>query len=376
MVHVFIRLFYFFPLHYDSYYYLDEAHWLVASGSFHDVLPFYRLYVTAIAILSLMFSEAVTPTIVFQCILSLAASFALYKAGKTLFSSSITGFAASLIYLLWFDLIRWNMTVMTESLCYSLLCFLLVVVVCFQNRPGDYVKVLLLAVLILFSRPTGVIVVCSVLIFLVSCHWRNLMRLNRSIKIMLLSFLVSICLTSGLFVLSQYDLVLQYSKGNIVQYMDYAIGKEVYHQSLTIDTSNLDLPDKNTSRLSQTVYFISHNQLYFIKTSLLKIIFLLTAYRPYYSWFHNMAIGCWMLAIYILFFMGIRVCNNLAIKQFSLALAVLNALTVGMSSLDWDNRFYITMAPVIILFAAGGIDVFRKLIATRFKRFAMFRSTG
>jgi hypothetical protein len=48
----------------------------------------------------------------------------------------------------------------------------------------------------------------------------------------------------------------------------------------------------------------------------------------------------------------------MALKYSVLATIVVNCLLVGISTVDWDNRFYIPMVPGIILMAGGGLSAF------------------
>ena len=102
------------------------------------------------------------------------------------------------------------------------------------------------------------------------------------------------------------------------------------------------------------VYFIVDNPVHFVKAACLKVYYLVTGIRPYYSTLHNAYILCWMVLVYIFYHIGWRNATKSSVRFFTVVVVILNCCLIGISTVDWDNRFYIPMEPGIVLLAGGG----------------------
>jgi hypothetical protein len=61
-----------------------------------------------------------------------------------------------------------------------------------------------------------------------------------------------------------------------------------------------------------------------------------------------------MAGLYFLSFQGWRKASEATINVFIIPVIVVNCGLIAMSTVDWDNRFYIPMEPGIVLLAGGG----------------------
>jgi hypothetical protein len=154
--------------------------------------------------------------------------------------------------------------------------------------------------------------------------------------------------------LDHWNFTDQYLKGNIVTFADYVKGKPLYHESLTIGPPPSKEFATSESPIGRVVRFIFDNPVYFLKTAGLKVTYLIAFVRPYYSWPHNLYLVVWLLSVYAFFVLGWRSTANLPMKLFALTAIILNCGLIAISSVDWDNRFYIPMEPGIVLLAGGG----------------------
>jgi hypothetical protein len=102
------------------------------------------------------------------------------------------------------------------------------------------------------------------------------------------------------------------------------------------------------------IHFALQNPLHFSKAFAMKVGYLISATRPYYSWKHNLFSLVWLALVYTLLYFGFRKCENTALKSGIMVIILLNCLLIGISSVDWDNRFYVPMFPGIALLAGGG----------------------
>jgi hypothetical protein len=338
----------------DADYYVAEGAFFIRNGSFNDTNFFYFIPVLLLGICTLFGPMGVPVFLVFQCCLSLAACFALYRSAALLFKNGKVALAVPLIFLLWWDNIHWNITTMSESVFCSLICFTVYALVQFRGKTKDFLLIGTLTILTLLSRPTGVIVAAACGLFFLTWYRRQILG-NKTILygFAAIATIAFFALVYGM--AHSYDLEDQYARGNIVTYMDLAEGKVVYRESVRLDVSELDVAPEQQSRPYRMYYFITHNPAFLAKMAFWKIAYLVTGFRPYYSLMHNLFTACWLVFIYVLFFFGIRKSVNLSLNVFIIAIIFLNCIIVGFSTIDWDNRFYIPMEPGIVLMAGAGL---------------------
>jgi hypothetical protein len=338
----------------DADYYISEADFYITHRHFQDISFFYLLPIGIFTFFRILEPHGILFLIVFQSVFSLVAAFCLYHSSGKLFDNKRSALITAILFLLWIDNIQWNLTAMTESLFCSLTCILIYVLVTFKSDWRYVLYVLVLSVLIMMTRPTGVLIMGGVMCFLLVIFRVEILASKRVLYGLSLSFLAGFTVL-GYIMAHSYDLEDQYSKGNIITYMDMTAGKSFYSEYARLDVSGLEISDREASMPHRMYYFITHNPGFILKSAAMKIGYLLAAVRPYYSNVHNMYISGWMLMIYTLFAMGIRQTKNVQVKVFVVAVILFNCFIVGLSTIDWDNRFYIPMEPGIVLLAGGAI---------------------
>lgn len=349
----------------DAGVYLREADFFLANGKLHDLShAFYLTHITLITFFRWLFPGHVYPIILFQCVVSGFAVLLLYKASVMIFSNRLSGFLAAVIFLCWWDNIQWNTTLMTESLACSLMCFLIYRLSIFKGKLKDFTWILILLTLGFFTRPTGVIPIVGVIIFLL-VYYRDMVNKVRG----LIFFISAILLLGGILAADQmflrWDFTEQYVQGNIVTYMNVIEGSELYEPSLRLDPTELILPSSQARPLIKMLTFMYQNPIHFLKASSLKFWYLISGIRPYYSTLHNVVVLIWMMVIYGLFYLGWKQLANKPFRFFVMVIILVNCLLVSISTVDWDNRFYIPMEPVIVLVAGRGavyaLDAYKRL---------------
>ena len=349
-------LFYFFGVRdqfVDSRRYIEMADFVISNGRlefFYQI--FYAIPILLLALFRTVFRDGLIAFVVFQSMLSTVAAFFLYRSGAKLFDDARAGYFAAAIFLLWLDCIQWNTTIMTESIASSLICFTIYRLVIFRRTTKDYVVLLLLLILSVMTRPTGVLSIVGVTFFLLS-HYRDALRQNIPLRFSLLLFLSLAFISGGYLMLNEWDFTDQYVKGNVVTYMDVIEGQPHYHESLRLDTTGIALPDASKSPVRKILFFIIENPVQFGKAAVLKVFYLISFYRPYFSTMHNTYTVAWLALVYFLFYFGFRSVGN-PMRSYCLAVIIANCLLVAISAVDWDNRFYLPMQPAIALLAGGG----------------------
>jgi hypothetical protein len=223
-----------------------------------------------------------------------------------------------------------------------------------QERAQQWLVIGFLIALICFSRPTGVIVGAAAGCFVLFKFWKYILA-RKKLLYGLITAVTALLLAFTYIVVHTYDFEEQLVTGNVITYMDLAEGKALYRESGMVDNSKLGLAARNESAPYRLYYFLSRNSGFVLKTALFKVWYLVAGMRPYYSFTHNAFAVCWILAIYFMFFVGIRNAGNLPVKVFVTAVIILNCALVALLTVDWDNRFFIPMEPGIVLMAGGGV---------------------
>jgi len=339
---------------FDSAAYLEAADYIIMHGELQDLHHlFYTVPILIMTVTRLLFPGEIIPILLFQCILSWVATILLYKSAVTIFNSKMAGLMAGVIFLLWLDNIHWNITTMTESIACSIYCFVVYVLSRWQDRPKDIFRLAILLVFAFFSRPTGIVIIIGVFVFLIAHHWGTL-REKRPMLVAIALIGTILIVFSADRMLDHWNFTEQYMKGNIITYADVVKDRPLFHESLTIDPPPSKTFSTSKSPIGRIVSFIYDNPIYFLKTASLKVSYLVAFVRPYYSWSHNIYLMLWISFVYVSFVLGWRTTTNLPVKIFAAATIILNCGLIAISSVDWDNRFYIPMEPGIVLLAGGG----------------------
>jgi len=348
----------------DSATYKQAADFLASHGYLADPdQVFYNVPIFCIALFGLLTADPSALFVGFQCVVSAFAALALYRAAATLFGDALAGLLAAGLYIIWWDMIHWNTTVMTESLAGSIICFLLYSLVHYQARGKDKVVVALWVVASVLTRPTGLIVAVSVLLFFIARTEKRIVVTD--IRFVLLCVVVLVVLLTGAqYLFTRWDFTDQYRRGNIITYADIVEGTSLHYPLMRLDEP-LQMPDTDAPGLLRIVLFVVGNPWYFFKAMILKIAFLLSGMRPYYTILHNVYALMWNGMIYLFFIKGCRMVVRKDIVIVVISVAVLNSLLVGISSVDWDNRFFVPMVPGLVLIAGGGMAAWVRRVVTK-----------
>ncbi len=338
----------------DAASYVRRADYLLIHGSMEDSQDiFYAVPVGLIALFRWLFPGQLVPFLFFQSIVSVLAAIALYRAGSKLFNNTLAGLATGVIFLSGWDTIQWNTTTMTESLACSVICFILYRLTCFRGSAKDYAWIITLLIINFFTRPTGIVIIVGTLAFLLH-YYRHDIRRNYRVMMIGIPCLLILAYWSADQMFTRWDFTDQYRRGNIVTYMDVIEGGTLYRSEMRLDTAGIILTGQEPS-VWKIVAFVINNPAHFVKAACLKVYYLMTGIRPYYSTLHNVYILIWLALMYTLYYIGWRNTPKSSVRFFTMAVVILNCCLIGISTVDWDNRFYIPMQPGIVLLAGGGV---------------------
>jgi hypothetical protein len=348
---------------YDARVYITEADYLLMHGELSEVYRvFYSFPIAVIAFFKILSPHSVLPVLFFQCVVSGLAAYALYRSAEKIFADNRCGFFSALIYLIWWDNMQWNTVIMTESIAQSLICFLIYFLAHLNDRKQNYWFMGIVSLLLLFTRPTSVVILMGVVVYFGNHHWAILKtKPIATASLVVLTILIVMLGAEAMF--SFWDFTDEYAKGNIITYADTVKGTLFDNEWLRVKPESIPPAAVGSSSIMKMINFAITNPLQFSKAALLKVWFLLSATRPYYSIAHNMYSLVWVSVIYWFFWLGLKQMPMIGLRLFVLTIIVLNCFLIGISSVDWDNRFYIPMAPGIIVLAGGGaLTVMHRLL--------------
>lgn len=364
LVHVFLFLFFGVRDQFvDSQRYIEMSDHLIGHGRLeYPYQFFYAVPIMFLALFRLFFGEGLLVFVLFQSMLSVTAAFALYRSGAILFQDKNAGLMTAVIFLLWFDCLQWNTAVMTESIAASITCFVIYLLTIFDGKPKHYLMLTVLLLVGLMTRPTGVLMIVGAAVFLLS-RYRDVLNQYLVLKGSLYTSITIVFFIGAWHMLNEWDFTDQYVKGNIVTYMDVIKGESLYDETLRLDTTDITLPDPVKAPAEKIVFFILDNPFYFLQAAVLKVFYVISFYRPYFSTMHNLYTLVWLSIVYLLFFFGLRRIHSKPLRNFAVTVIIANCLLVALSAADWDNRFYMPMQPCIVLLAGGGSLITRGRVA-------------
>src|SRR5690606_10113694 len=266
---------------------------------------FYILPIFCIGLFETTFGAATIPFVVFQSIVSLFAALALTRVVVGCTGQPFVGLVAGVIFLISIDNIQWNMTVMTESLFRSFVVFLLLALSGFRGNMRGLVLIAALTGLILMTRPAGVPVIGGGVVFLLRDFWME-GRIGRSQLYAIIAGVFVLGLAGATVMLQAWDLTDQHKRGNIVTYMDVLEGSPGYYPSLREDVNDVTFLDDSYPGIARVAHYFFWNPVHAFKVAGLKVWYLISGVRPYYSVYHNLYVALLYGAMYILAYFGIR----------------------------------------------------------------------
>ena len=289
-----------------------------------------------------------------QVLIHGVAAVLLYRTSWYLSKSRGATLATALFFLAWVEIPTWNYYLLAESWYVSLVCLVLYCLVSLNGSPKQWLVTTLVVLLTFFSKPTGIAVLVAYGVFLISYQWVTIRRhafLAPTVVLVVLGaiyFLVNDMLST--FVLAE-----NYTTGEIV-YRASTLENYPNQGWLTIATSDLYLPPTNIEPIPRLLQFIIYNPIYFTKLFLVKLTYFVAHVKPYFSWLHNLAIAVVLFPAYVLLVRCImHSAMSVHIKRFCVTFLAITTLSVSLTTLDWDARFFVPLLPVIFLLAGQGI---------------------
>lgn len=321
-----------------------EVYEAMAYALLEGNLPDGRLlwYSSYIALLAVIFGLGgnYAWVVAVQILLSGVAAICLASAVRKMSGDSRVAFVAVLLYLAWVKIHQWNIFIYTESFFTSLAVISFAAWV-LSRRPWHYGLSGLLIVLTFFARPAGFSFLAGWLLYTLAVlpqrpRWKWMAAAVFSgMGLLLLNFM-----------LKDFVLVESYARGEII-YPDISLGIK--------PPPDLRVPDSEYSALVRLALFVWYQPGYFLKICLIKLLLFFANVKPYFSLLHNSLIVLLLYPLYYFAIWGYRYFPAGKLKYFLLGFIGGQAITVMLTSNNWDGRFLVPVLPFIFILSAVGV---------------------
>lgn len=300
-------------------------------GDAHDLTGRYKAYASYVLfLLPGLAMGAPELAVLAQAVLAVLAAFALARLVERLSGSARAGTIAVALVLLCYPLQEWVLALYTESFFVSAAVLFLER----ATRPGRKPwTVFLLAAVLLFARPNGILFVLPVLIW----EMREPFPIPRWLRpVACAGILALVAVLPG---------VPREHLGVIVE----------GHVICGFPERPGALEDFHGTTILAAQRALFQEPTYAAGLFLRRVASLFTLTRPYYSAGHNLL----LIPFYVLFVLatvGWWRWKTDPLAGLLLAVLLLNVLLIGLTYDEWNGRFFVPLWPLVIAFAAIGLD--------------------
>jgi hypothetical protein len=274
-----------------------------------------------------------------QIFISIIASIVLFFIGKEIFNSALGGFLAAIYFISFPEIVIWNSYVYTESL-YTSLCIMSFYFLAKVKTAQNHFLAVLIVLFTALIRPTGIALLISAFLYLIY-HFLQSKKIKKTHYIAFFALLIIGFYWLINSMLSEFVIIESYAKGEII------------YPNITFDwlkIPELFIPASELKPLDRLVLFVINNPLYFIKITFIKLFLYVSHLKSHYSLINNLFIALSLYPLYISSFFWFKTINiDKKIKFFILSFFIINALSVCLTTENWDGRFLIPSLPFVFL---------------------------
>lgn len=319
---------------------------------FNGIFGYFYIVYTLLVALFIKLSVNLVFVAVVQIILSFFAAVCLFKLLKQVLDNSDIAFLFFIAYLLCYPIQKWNFFLYSESMHTSLL----VIGVYYFNlwlnekKVKSLVAFAVVLLLILFSRPVGILFLMP--LFIVLMFW--LYQSKRKIQFYVFTLVSIVSLTIVLnspftaFInpdsIRRMEIICQVPETNdAMVYQEY--NRQGLYKAFTV--------------IKNEIGFVN-----FFKNGFKKLGYFFGMYRSYYSWQNNLLLICFSV-FYPFALIGIFSKQRKLfyhIKLFALLYLIFTSIGIFFTCDEWSNRFISPAFPFILILAAGGfLSVYKRI---------------
>jgi 4-amino-4-deoxy-L-arabinose transferase-like glycosyltransferase len=333
----------------ESEKYIRQAHLLVQTGRLES--PNFRLYLTQIALIAccIRLHLGFALVVSLQLLLNLSAMVSFNRAILYVFKNKTAAFAGTLLLLLDFPYQEFNSFLYTESIFYSLTVILSCYLIRIRHLTARHALTLFaLLTLICFTRPTGLLFVPPVLLYLFLVFVKKMPAPKRLalFATLIIGFLVllNFALGSG----GEFDFLLPFREEHVICGVPTASG--------TMTAASF----ANDNSLYGLLSYIAGHPAQSIRLAARRTVAFFGVFRSYYSPLHNLWLVAYFSCIDLAALLGIGywMKNDRPVFYYFLSVLAMVWMTVMMTCDDWHNRFYLGITPFLIFL---GMPVYSRL---------------
>lgn len=339
----------------DSPLYINDAK-LLLTGTLPERRSIWYIGYSLFLSVVFYFRGSLEAAVFWQVAISGVATVCLYILTLDISKDKLSAWIAVFIYLLWVKIHHWNMFIYSESLftSFGIISFTALIK---SKKPWHYGLSALLLLYTFFIRPSGFGYLVGLLFYGFSfVNYRQFSKWGIAALTLLMVAGAALLLNK---MLTAYILVESYARAEII-YPNITLGVE--------PPLDLVIPPDSYTPLIRLVLFVLHNPLYFAKISLIKLGLFLGNVKPYFSLLHNLVIVSILYPLYFFAVKGFIHLSHLAKSRYFIAGYVLaQALTVTLTTENWDGRFLVPVLPFIFILSAIGITqlIRKKILRSR-----------
>ena len=325
--------------------YIGQAELLIQSGDVsHPTMWFYSTEIFLIAASKLLGTGYVSVLII-QLLFNAVAMVLFYRLAMHL-ASPVAAFFITLLLIFNYSFQAFNTFLYTESLFFSFTIILAYYLLTLDKlNPQRILVIILLLLLICFTRPSGFLLVPAVLLYIFSrflSRWTLPARLVTFILLVcLFLFSLNAVIGSG----GELDFMLPFREEHIICGMPTVI-------------SNGSTDPADNSIFGLLSYAAQHPG-DFMRLAFQRSRAFFGLMRSYYSTGHNIYLAFYFIPVYLLILFSLRHWwkKNRPVLIFCLAAVAATWMSVIFTCDDWHNRFYLSILPFLYLLAMPAIDI-------------------
>ncbi|WP_132055729.1 hypothetical protein [Pseudocnuella soli] len=325
---------------YESIKYIANADLLVKEG--HFMSPQFYLYSVQILLIAFSKTTGTFPIlpVVIQLWVNAYATFCFYRVivllnGRKKIAAITTAVFISMVY---YQL--YNTHLFTESLYFSFsIIFFSKLLKINRLYSIEIYGVILLLILLYFTRPVGVFFIAATFIFITLKFFRK-----RAIQIftfvgifflLLFTILINLSLNIG----GTFDFLLPFSEAHIICGVP------------TISPPHqLSVPIEKNS-IQGILYVVTHYWDLYFPLMIKRFFAFWGVTRPYFEKWHNLILSFYFYTTYIVIAFGIKNWrhHDAPVIAFALCMASLTMFSALLACDDWHNRFILSIFPILLI---------------------------
>lgn len=325
--------------------YIGEARFILENH--HLSQGRYLFYLSTILVIALSFliKTGLYGAVSIILIINLASYLYFFKALKKAFDSRLPAFLVIIFLLSFWPYQTWSLFLYTECLFYSVVMVLFSRLLLFEKMDLKFLlSTFLILVLVIISRPLGILFIFPVLFFLY-------FHLNKRQKLFFYAVLILAFLLLGWVVQVVFTTTPDWN-------MQRAFLEEniICDMPVVLSNSKLEMSD-HPNQLYRLFFYITHNFSHFSGLALTRLKYFFVNTRPYYSTAHNAYLLVSLFSIYGSIILGIKRITKIfstSLISFIFSTIFFFALAIAFQCDDYHNRFFLTLMPLLTVLAVAG----------------------